>query len=270
MNEESTICNDRARTHRWDLAGRTAVITGAGGVIGSAVVDTLVSAGARVIAADLSFESAALVTDPFADAFPAALDVTDALAVQAVADRVLADHGRLDIWCNIAGIAGTPQTIEEMTDDALDQILDTHMMGTLNGCRAAMSAMRPSGSGAIVNMSSEAVDIHPPTVGAYAVAKAAISMLTRVLAVEVAGAGVRVNAVAPSFVPSDLSLGRFAGADTEAERAAYLEWWRRKSPLRELCGPRDIASQIHYLVSDASAFVTGQTLRTNGGITMPW
>lgn len=270
MNEESTIRHYRSRTHRWDLTGRTAVVTGAGGVIGRSVVETLVSAGAQVFAADLSLESAVLVTDPFTDAFPVALDVTDGLAVQALADGVLADRGRLDVWCNIAGIAGTPQTIEEMTDEALDLILDTHMMGTLNGCRAAMSAMRPAGSGAIVNMSSEAVDIHPPTVGAYAVAKAAISMLTRVLAVEVADVGVRVNAVAPSFVPSELSLGRIAGDDAEAERAAYLEWWRRKSPLRDLCGPQDIASQIHYLVSDASAFVTGQTLRTNGGITMPW
>lgn len=270
MNEESIICYHGTGHDRWDLTGRTAVVTGAGGVIGSAVVETLVSAGAHVVATDLSLDAAAHVTGPLTGANPVALDVTDAAAVQAVADGVLADRDRLDIWCNIAGIAGTPQTVAEMTDDAFDRIFDTHLMGTLNGCRAAMSVMRPAAAGAIVNMSSEAVDIHPPTVGAYAVAKAAISMLTRVLSVEVADVGVRVNAVAPSFVPSDLSLGRIAGDDAEQERAAYLEWWRRKSPLRELCGPQDIASQIHYLVSDASAFVTGQTLRTNGGITMPW
>lgn len=269
MNQESIIYQVSGEA-RWDLSGRVAVVTGAGGVIGAAVVGSLASAGATVIATDVSDDAAHRAAASYDSASPAVLDVTDPAAAQDVADRAVADHGRLDIWCNVAGIAGTPQTIAELTDEAFDAIFDTHLMGTLHGCRAALSAMRPAGRGSIVNMSSEAVDIHPPTVGAYAVAKSAISMLTRVLSVEVAEAGVRVNAVAPSFVPSELSLGRIAGDDAVAEREAYLDWWRRKSPLRELCSPTDVAAQFHYLASDASSFVTGQTLRTNGGITMPW
>ena len=251
----------------WRLDGQVAVVTGAGGEIGAAVSMALGAAGAHVVCADLSTEDAARMATRIASAEAVRLDVTDPMAVTAVADAVVERLGRLDVWCNIAGIAGTAQPVADITDDAFERIFDVHVRGTLHGCRAAVRIMRPAGRGSIVNMSSEAIDIHPATVGSYAVSKAAIGMLTRVLAAEVAAAGIRVNAVAPSFVPSELSLGHHTD---DAKRESYLEWWRRKSPLHDLCTADDIAGQVVYLATQASQFVTGQTLRTNGGISMPW
>ncbi|EME18537.1 short chain dehydrogenase/reductase [Rhodococcus triatomae BKS 15-14] len=227
----------------------------------------LAEAGAHVVCADLSAEAASAVASAIPKSDAIQLDVTDPMAVTEAADAVAGRLGRIDVWCNLAGIAGTSQRVSDITDEAFERIFNVHFRGTLHGCRAALGVMRPRGRGAIVNMSSEAIDIHPATVGSYAVSKAAIGMLTRVLAAEVGTHGIRVNAVAPSFVPSELSLGHHTD---EAERESYLQWWRRKSPLGDLCAADDIAAQIVYLASSASQFVTGQTLRTNGGISMPW
>lgn len=251
----------------WRLDGRVAVVTGAGGEIGAAVSTALAQTGAHVVCADRSAEQASRVAAGLPHAEAVALDVTDPGAVTAVADAVAGRLGQIDVWCNIAGIAGTAQRVADITDDAFERIFDVHFRGTLHGCRAALSVMRPCGRGAIINMSSEAVDIHPATVGSYAVSKAAIGMLTRVLAAEIGADGIRVNAVAPSFVPSALSLGHHTDP---VERERYLQWWRRKSPLNDLCSAEDIAAQVVYLATEASQFVTGQTLRTNGGISMTW
>lgn len=251
----------------WRLDDHVAVVTGAAGAIGAAVSAAFAAAGARVVCADASKVAAEEVAASNPNSEAMELDVTDRGAVLEAAEAIADRFGRLDVWCNIAGIAGTASRIEAITDDEFDRIFDVHFRGTLHGCQAAVGVMRPRGCGVIVNMSSEAVDIHPATVGSYSIAKAAIAMLTRVLAAEVGSAGVRVNAIAPSFVPTELSLGHHSDA---ADREAYLEWWRKKSPLHDVCSADDIASQVVYLSTRASQFVTGQTLRTNGGISMPW
>lgn len=250
----------------WRLDGRTAFVTGAGGAIGEAVALALAEAGAHVHCADIR-EDAARAVAARAGGTAVALDVSDASAVRAAID-VAAAAGDLRIVCNLAGIAGRSQRVIDLDEEAFDAMFAAHFGGVLSGCQAAVPHLRAAGGGAIVNMSSEAIDIAPATIASYAVAKASISALTKILAAEVAADGIRVNAVAPSFIPSELSLVRYA--DDPEGRARYLDWWRAKSPLGALCSVDDVAAQILYLASDAASYVTGQTLRTNGGISMPW
>lgn len=249
----------------WKLDGKTAFVTGAGGAIGQAICMALAEAGARVHCADLRAE-AATETAALVGGIPVVLNVSDKEAVFAAVARAAAPDG-LHIMCNIAGIAGRSQKVVDLEEQGFDEMFAVHFKGVLYGCQAAMKIMRPAGQGAIINMSSEAIDIAPATIASYAVAKASISMLTKILASEVADCGVRANAVAPSFIPSELSLTRYRDAEA---RERYLDWWRAKSPLGELCAVEDVAAQVLYLASDASSFITGQTLRANGGMSMPW
>lgn len=252
----------------WRLNDRVAFVTGAGGAIGRAVATSLARAGASVVCADLDLDAASATVSALGSrGEPVELDVTDKVAVSAAVTATAERHGRLDVMCNLAGIAGQSQLIADLTEDAFDLMFAVHFKGVLYGCQAAARIMTAAHRGAIVNMSSEAIDIHPPTIASYAVSKAGISMLTRILASEIAADGVRANAVAPSFIPTPLSLRRYPD---EEGRRAYLDWWRAESPLGALCTEEDVAMQVLYLASDASAFVTGQTLRANGGITMPW
>lgn len=250
----------------WTLDGRVAFVTGAGGAIGRAICTALSEAGAHVHCADLRFEAAREVAD-LVGGTAISLDVCDRQTVLGAVSSAASNSGRLDIMCNIAGIAGQSQRVVDLDEAAFDEMFDAHFRGVLYGCQAAMRVMRPAGRGSIVNMSSEAIDIAPATIASYSVAKASISMLTRILAAEVSDCGVRANAVAPSFIPSELSLKRYS---EPADRERYLDWWRAKSPLGLLCSAEDVAMQVLYLASDASSFVTGQTLRANGGISMPW
>lgn len=250
----------------WRLDGRVAFVTGAGGAIGEAVARALADAGAHVHCADIREDAARAIAERVGGT-AVALDVSDARAVRAAIDCAAAS-GNLRIVCNLAGIAGRSQRVIDLDEEAFDAMFAAHFGGVLSGCQAAVPHLRAAGGGAIINMSSEAIDIAPATIASYAVAKASISALTKILAAEVAGDGIRVNAVAPSFIPSELSLVRYAGDPEGRER--YLEWWRAKSPLGALCSVEDVAAQVLYLASDAASYVTGQTLRTNGGISMPW
>lgn len=249
----------------WRLDGKVAFVTGAGGAIGGAVAAALAEAGAHVHCADIRAESAQDVASAVGGT-PCVVDVADRAGLFAAIGRTAEANG-LHVVCNLAGIAGRSQRVTDLDEDAFDAMFAAHFRGVLYGCQAAVPHLRRAGGGAIVNMSSEAIDIAPATIASYAVAKASISMLTKILATEVAEDAIRANAVAPSFIPSDLSLTRY----TEPEaRERYLDWWRAKSPLGQLCSVEDVAAQVLYLASDASSFVTGQTLRTNGGISMPW
>jgi 3-oxoacyl-[acyl-carrier protein] reductase len=129
------------------------------------------------------------------------------------------------------------------------------------------------GRGAIVNMSSAAIDHPGMGLGGYEVSKAAVAQLTRSLATEVGRKGVRVNAICPGWVLTAMTRGRFTREDgtvDEARRDELLEQGRRTNPLHRIADPEDIADAVLYLVSDASSMVTGQLLRVNGGADMPW
>jgi 3-oxoacyl-[acyl-carrier protein] reductase len=260
----------------FDLTGRVAIVTGAASGIGRASALLLGAAGAAVVCADLDGDGAADTARRLDEAqghgYDRRVDVTIPGAMDALVDEAVAELGRVDVMANIAGII-VQSPVVDLDDDALDRILAVNLKGVVRGCRAAARVMSGQGSGSIVNMASAAIDTPSPGLAGYGMAKAAVVQLTRVLATEMGPHGVRVNAVAPGFVETAMTSRRFTAADgtvDETHRQAVLEAVSRSTPLRTVGRPEDIAHAVLYLSSDASRFVTGQILRPNGGVAMPW
>jgi 3-oxoacyl-[acyl-carrier protein] reductase len=259
----------------FDLAGRVAVVTGAGSGIGAASARLLARAGASVVCADVDEARANVVADEIvadggtADAV--GCDVSRRTDVERVVQDAAASYGRLDVMGNIAGIM-QESLVVDTEESELDRVLGINLKGVFFGCQAAARVMTAQGSGSIVNMSSGAIDSPREGLVAYAMAKAAVAQLTKTLAVEVGPSGVRVNAVAPGYVVTAMTMQRYTrpdGSIDENARAAVIEPLRQRSALRRIGDPDDIAAAVLYLASDASGFVTGQILRPNGGISMP-
>jgi 3-oxoacyl-[acyl-carrier protein] reductase len=259
----------------FDLTDKVAVITGAGSGIGAASARMLAAVGATVVCSDVNGESAdavaaAIVADG-GRATSVACDVTVRADVEALVRDAVADHGRLDVMGNIAGIMHESLVVD--TDEAdLDRVLATNLKGVFFGCQSAARVMIEQGSGSIVNMSSGAIDVPRGTIVCYAMAKAAVAQLTKTLAVEVGPSGVRVNAIAPGFILTGMTSRHFARPDgtiDEDVKEAVLGPMRERATLGRVGEPDDIAYAVLYLASDASSFMTGQILRPNGGVAMP-
>ncbi|MGW1763063.1 SDR family NAD(P)-dependent oxidoreductase [Streptomyces sp. NPDC002073] len=249
----------------YDLTGRTALITGAASGIGRATAVLLARAGATVHCADRDEkgldETAALVAADGGAAVTHPLDVTDRAQVRAA----VAAAGPLDITAAIAGIMHTSSVLDTRDED-LDRVLDVNFKGVLRTCQEAARAMTAAGRpGSIVTMASGAVDAAQPGLLCYSAAKAAVVQLTKTLATEVGPLGIRVNAVAPGWIRTPMT-GRHSPEVQEQTEAAMI----RMSPLRRVGEAADIAQTVLFLASDASSFMTGQILRPNGGVSMPW
>jgi 3-oxoacyl-[acyl-carrier protein] reductase len=256
------------------LAGRVALVTGAGGGIGRTTAEVLSAAGATVVCADIDAERAAetarTILGGGGTAESAELDVSARGATDALVRHVTARHGHLDVMCNIAGIM-IDSNIIDVDPDEFDRILAVNLKGVLYGCQAAGKVMVEQRGGSIVNMSSAAVLAPSPGVGPYAICKAGVAQLTQSMASEVGQHGVRVNSVAPGFVPTNMTARYYTNPDgsvNEEAKAAVLTPMARYAPLRRVGLTSDIAYCVLYLASDASSFVTGQLLSPNGGVSM--
>jgi NAD(P)-dependent dehydrogenase (short-subunit alcohol dehydrogenase family) len=249
----------------YDLTGRTAFVTGAAGGIGRASAVLLAEAGATVHCADRDADgldgTAALIEDRGGAARVHVLDVTDR---PRLAEAVRSCE-RLDVLAAVAGIMHSSPVLETRTED-LDRVLNINFKGVLYACQEAarlMLAHRTRGS--IVTMASGAVDTGGAGLLCYGAAKAAVVQLTKTLATEMGPHGIRVNAIAPGWIRTPMTdrHDRQAQAHTEAVMT-------RMTPLGRVGEPDDVAHAVLYLASEASGFTTGQILRPNGGVAMPW
>ncbi|WP_221358402.1 SDR family NAD(P)-dependent oxidoreductase [Streptomyces beigongshangae] len=249
----------------YDLTGRTAFVTGAASGIGRASAVLLAEAGATVHCADRDGQgldgTAALIEDRGGRARTHLLDVTDRVRL----GEAVAACARLDVMAAVAGIMHSSPVLETRDED-LDRVLAVNFKGVLHSCQEAARSMLASGTrGSIVTMASGAVDTGGPGLLCYGAAKAAVVQLTKTLATEMGPHGIRVNAVAPGWIRTPMTERPDDGTRTHTEALMA-----RMSPLGRVGDPVDIAHAVLHLASDASAFTTGQILRPNGGVAMPW
>ncbi|MFG3274103.1 MULTISPECIES: SDR family oxidoreductase [Streptomyces] len=240
------------------LKGRTAVVTAAAGAgIGGATARRFLEEGARVVISDAHArrlkEYAARLAGEFGSESVAAVpcDVTDETQVRALFETAAAEHGRLDVVVNNAGLGGTAELVD-MTDEQWSRVLDVTLNGTFRCTRAALRLLRESGAGVIVNNASvvgwraQAGQAH------YAAAKAGVMALTRCAALEAAGYGVRVNAVAPS-----LAMHPHLAKVTSAE---LLEELTAREAFGRYAEPWEVANVIVFLASGYSSYMTGEVV----------
>ena len=245
------------------LDGKVAVVTGAAQGIGAAYARHLAQCGSTVVLADidenLAEGTAEAVAAGGATAWAAGVDIADPDQCRVLVSDVLDRTGRLDILVNNAAIyqevRSTPA--EEIPVDVWRRIVEVNINGTYFMCRAVIPHMKERGSGVIVNQTSGSVFVAPPGMAHYVTTKAAVIPLTQVLARELGPHGVRVNAIAPGLT------------DTPATRAVAPEPVIQASvagiAMGRLATPDDLCGTLEFLCSDASAFVTGQTIAVNGG-----
>ncbi|MFI9582867.1 SDR family NAD(P)-dependent oxidoreductase [Streptomyces sp. NPDC052236] len=249
----------------YDLTGRTAFVTGAAGGIGRASAVLLAEAGATVHCADLDEKglhgTQTLITNVGGAARTHTLDVTDRGALKAAIESV----DQLHVLAAIAGIMHNSPVLETRDED-LDRVLAVNFKGILYACQEAARAMIAAGTpGSIVTMASGAVDSAQAGLLCYSAAKAAVVQLTKTLATELGPHAIRVNAIAPGWVRTPMTDRHDESLQQQIEAAMV-----RRSPLGRVGEPEDIAHAVLHLASDASSFTTGQIVRPNGGVAMPW
>ncbi|WP_328605704.1 SDR family oxidoreductase [Amycolatopsis sp. NBC_00345] len=241
-----------------DLAGRVALVTGGTRGIGLATVRALVEAGATVVLTGRDEARAKEAATAAGAAAGLALDVTDAKAVSTVVRGVAKEHGRLDVVVANAGIMDDA-LLGMIREDAVSATLDTNVAGTLHTVQAAARAMMRKKTGSIVVLASIVGEYGSSGQTLYAASKAAVANIARSAAKELGRSGIRVNAVAPGVIETDLT----AGLSEEAVADNV-----KKTPLGRLGRPEDVAKTIRFLVSDEASFVTGQVLGIDGGLVL--
>lgn len=247
---------------RFRLSGRRALVTGGARGIGLATCQALAEAGASVILTDRDAEparaAAAELRGKGLDVTDEALEVTDPAAVEAMATRL----GNLDILVNNAGIARSNIPAEAMSDDEWSSVIDINVNGLFWCCRAFGQRMLAAGGGCIVNVGSMSGYIvnRPQEQAQYNASKAAVHQLTKSLAAEWAPRGVRVNAVAPTYIETEMNAYVY-------EDETLMRHWVGGTPQGRLGRTDEVASVILFLASDAASLMTGSIVLADGGYT---
>ncbi|HKE79085.1 MAG TPA: SDR family NAD(P)-dependent oxidoreductase [Solirubrobacteraceae bacterium] len=240
------------------MDGRVAVVTGAGRGLGAAIAGELAARGAVVVVADVDRDLADTTAAGLPGASAVAADVTDPSAVNALFDEVARARGRVDVLVNNAGV-GAVAPSEELSPEVWSRTLAVNLTGTFHCAQAAARHMLPAGRGVIVNIASLFGATGMPMRAAYAASKHAVVGLTKVLATEWAGRGIRVVAVEPAYVGTALDdADQVAGGYTTAD----IE---RRTPMGRYAQPAEIARVVAFLASDDASYVTGSAIAVDGG-----
>ena len=249
---------------RFKLDNKIAVVTGAARGIGLATSEALAEAGATVVLTDMSAEVLAEAVASLAakglHVEGEQLDVTDPEAVQRVCETILARHGRVDVLVNNAGIAISNHPAETMSDEVWKKVIDVNLNGLFWCCRSFGKGMVERGAGCIVNVGSMSGFIvnRPQEQANYNASKAGVHHLTRSLAAEWGARGVRVNAVAPTYIETEMNA--YVYKDAEMYRH-----WVGGTPMNRMGRVDEVASVILFLASEAASLMTGSIVLADGG-----
>ena len=248
---------------KFRLDGKVAIITGGTRGIGFAIANALGEVGAKLIVSSRTdkyngFES--LKKSGFDVTFVKA-DITDPSKPQELVDFVMKEKGSIDILVNNAGVAQHGD-IEDYNDDMLDKIMDTNVDSVFRMCRSALIPMKKKGEGVILNIGSISglVSNIPQPQAAYNASKAAVHMLTKSLASDFAEYNIRVNAIAPGYIKTDM-------CDLPEEYKNWYSIWNQMTPMGRMGNPEEIATAALFLCSPASSYVSGEILVVDGAYT---
>jgi NAD(P)-dependent dehydrogenase (short-subunit alcohol dehydrogenase family) len=246
-------------------AGRHAdavvIVTGGASGIGRACARRLAAEGARVVVADLDGQRASTVALGIGDsrALGVAVDVRSRADCEAMVAEGLAAFGRVTGLISAAGVNQPPRTVAEMTEDEWQRVIDINLAGTLWTIRAVAPHLGPGS--AIVTLASGGARVVRKGVAAYAASKAGVLAVTKVAALELGGQGVRVNAIVPGFIDTEMNRAKLT-----AQRRAAIE---RSAPLGRVGNPDEIASVASFLLSADSSYISGDLIAVDGGVAAP-
>lgn len=248
-----------------EFTGEVALVTGSASGIGRATAELLASRGAHVVGADIAANTSGLAAHPAIQ--PVELDVTDEAAIAAAVAAAVSEHGRLDIVVTAAGIQRYGTAVETTTSE-WEEVMTVNVRGAFFAARSALPALRASGSGSIVFVSSVQAFVTQQGVAAYSTSKGAVNALARSIAIDEARHGVRANAVCPASVDTPMlrASARSLSDGSEAGESELISAWGRAHPLGRVARVSEVAEAIAFLASDRSSFITGVALPVDGGL----
>lgn len=241
------------------LQGKTALVTGGGSGFGAGICRKFAAEGARVMVADINMDSATSVAGEF-DGWAVQCDVADNHSVNTMAENAYVAFGKLDILINNAGITHLPMPMEDVPEEEFDRVFAVNAKSVYLTARHIVPHMKASGSGAILNIASTAGLSPRPNLNWYNASKGWMITATKTMAIELAPAGVRVNALCPVAGETPL-LSSFMGEDTPEMRAKFIA----SIPLGRFSTPEDMANAACFLCSDEASLITGVAMEIDGG-----
>lgn len=243
------------------LKDRLVLVTGAGRGLGAAIARGMAQAGAAVILADLNPEGIAAeveaLRDEGHDARAEILNVTDRAATAALATRILKGDGGLDVLVNNAGVAGRASFDDPAVTEVWDRVIGVNLEGTFNTSQAFVPALIAK-KGNVVHLSSVAGFVAGGSTAGYVVSKGAVRSLTQVMARDLAPHDVRVNAVAPGIMMSEMAVAQL-------NRPGGADWFMNRVMMKRIGETREIVDPVVFLASDMASFITGAVLPVDGG-----
>jgi NAD(P)-dependent dehydrogenase (short-subunit alcohol dehydrogenase family) len=244
----------------FSLTGKKVLVSGAAAGLGQSIGDALQAAGAEVYGTSRTPESAKKIAERY-DTSPVVLDVTDRSAIRGVIDTLWNDAGPIDLLCNNAGV-NVPQPSIDVDSESWDLVLETNVSGAFFVTQAmARHWIAENIPGSVVSVGSQAGTVAIEERVAYGSSKAALAHMTRILALEWGPMGIRVNAIAPTFVRTQLT-------ESTLSRPGRTEELVSRIPLGRLGMPADIAPAVVFLFSDEASLITGHILAIDGGYTI--
>ena len=242
---------------QFGLKNKVTIITGGAQGIGAACAQRFSAEGAHVVLVDVDNARGSVLAQSLG-ALYVHCDVGDKLDVDALVQHTMGKHGRIDVLVNNAGIVKAAPFLD-VTEDDFDAVIRVNLTGAFLVAQAVAREMVKTGGGSVINMSSVNAVMAIPSIASYNMSKGAINQLTRVMALALADHGIRVNAVAPGTIATELAAK--AVLTSEDAKARILS----RTPMKRLGTPEEIADVVAYLASDASSYLTGEIITADGG-----